>query len=78
MIQIPKALQRVGERHGMVVQLHARVRRVLIEGRRAIGVVLEDETEIRSACVVANINAKTLYLGLIGEEHLSSKVRRGV
>lgn len=78
MIQIPKALQRVGERHGMVVHLHARVRRVLIEGRRAIGVVLEDGTEIRSAIVVSNINAKTLYLGLIGEEHLPSRVLSGV
>lgn len=78
MIQIPKALQRVGERHGMAVQLHARVRRVLIEGRRAIGVVLEDGTEIRSAIVVSDINAKTLYLGLIGEEHLPPTVRRGV
>lgn len=48
MIQIPKALQRVGERHGMVVQLRARVRKVLVEGRRTIGVALEDGTEIRA------------------------------
>jgi phytoene dehydrogenase-like protein len=61
MIQIPRTLQRLGERHGMRVQLGARVTKVLVERRRAIGVQLADGTEIRSDVVVSNINAKTLY-----------------
>jgi prolycopene isomerase len=78
MIQIPRTLQRLGERHGMRVQLGARVTKVLVERRRAIGVQLADGTEIRSAVVVSNINAKTLYQNLIGYEHLPWLVQRGV
>lgn len=78
MIQIPRTLQRLGERHGMRVQLGARVTKVLVERRRAIGVQLADGTEIRSDVVVSNINAKTLYQNLIGYEHLPWLVHRGV
>jgi phytoene dehydrogenase-like protein len=62
----------------MVVQLGARVSRVLVERRRAIGVQLADGTEIRSQLVVSNINAKTLYQKLIGYQHLPWLVQRGV
>jgi phytoene desaturase len=78
MIELPKALQRVGERHGMAVRLQSPVRRVLVERRRAIGVLLQDGTAIRSDVVVANVNAKTLYGRMIGEEHLPWLARRGV
>jgi hypothetical protein len=78
MIQIPRTLQRLGERHGMRVQLGARVTKVLVERRRAIGVQLADGTEIRSDVVVSNINAKTLYQNLIGTERLPWLVQRGV
>ncbi|HEX2418906.1 MAG TPA: FAD-dependent oxidoreductase, partial [Micromonosporaceae bacterium] len=77
MIELPMALQRVGERHGMVVRLLSPVRRVLVERRRAIGVLLQDGTAIRSDVVVANV-AKTLYGRMIGEEHLPWLARRGV
>lgn len=78
MIELPKALRRVGERHGMTVRLQTRVHRVMVERARAIGVVLEDGTEIRSDVVVSNVNAKTLYLEMVGEQHLPWLTRRGV
>jgi len=78
MIRIPKALQRVGERHGMTLQLRTPVRKVLVERQRAIGVVLADGTEVRSDVVVSILNAKTLYQQLIGADHLPGIVRRGV
>ena len=78
MIRIPEALQRVGEKLGMTVQTKARVEKILLEGRRAVGVRLADGTDIRSNVVVSDINAKTLYLQMIGEEHLSTPVVNGV
>ena len=78
MIQIPAAIRRVGERRGLEVRLNQRVSRVLVRERRACGVRLADGTEITARLVVSNINAKTLYLDLIGEEHLPRLTRYGI
>ena len=78
MIRIPEALQRVGEKFGMEVRTGTRVSKVLMEGRRAIGVRLADGSEISADVVVSDINAKTLYLDMIGAEHLPPAVVRGI
>lgn len=78
MIQIPLALQRLGEQKGMQVLLSSHVNKVLVENGKVIGVRLADGSEITCDKVVSNINAKTLYLKLIGEEYLSPLVVRGL
>jgi len=79
MIQIPLALQRVGERLGMELRLRRRVRRVLTSDTRQVqGVEMSDGTIITAPVVVSNVNARTLYLDLIGEEKLPTLVRSGV
>lgn len=78
MIAIPAAFQRVGEKFGMTVKLNTLVKRVMVKDRKAAGVVLADGTAVTSDLVISDINAKTLYLELIGEEHLSGMVRTGV
>jgi phytoene desaturase len=70
MIGIPKGFQKCGERSGMKVRLNAPVRKILIENKRVKGVLLEDGTEITAGIVVSNINAKKMYLEMVGEEHL--------
>ena len=70
MISIPQAFQRVGEKLGMEVRLNTRVDRVMVEKGGARGVVLADGTEITSKVVVSNVNAKKLYLDMIGEDEL--------
>jgi len=78
MIRIPEALQRVGERLGMTVRMGTRVDKVLLEGGRAAGVRLADGTEISAGVVVSDVNAKTLYLHMIGAENLPRPVVNGV
>jgi len=78
MIAIPQALARCGERNGMELRTGSRVRKVVVRDRRVQGVVLDDGTEISTRAVVSNINAKTLYLDLIGEEHLHPLARYGI
>jgi phytoene desaturase len=78
MIQIPKAFQRCGEKLGMELRLNTKVDRVMVRDRKVEGVVLEDGTEITSDLVVSNVNAKTLYLDLIGEQHLPWLARFGI
>jgi phytoene desaturase len=78
MRQIPQAFKRVGESYGLEVQTGKLVEKVMVRNRRAEGVLLSDGTEITSDLVVSNINAKTLYLELIGEEHLPWLARFGI
>ncbi|NPV60678.1 MAG: NAD(P)/FAD-dependent oxidoreductase [Actinobacteria bacterium] len=78
MIQIPEAFRRVGEGLGMEVRLNTRVDKVMVRDRRAEGVRLADGTEITSDLVVSNVNAKKLYLDMIGEEHLPWLARFGI
>jgi phytoene desaturase len=78
MIQIPDALLRCGGRFGMQVRLKTRVDRVLVRNGRTVGVQLADGTEITSRQVVSNINARTLYLDLIGEQHLPALAAKGI
>ena len=78
MIAIPEALARCGERQGMELRFGARVDKVMVRDRRVEGVRLADGTEITAGAVVSNINAKTLYLDLIGEEHLPWRPKLGI
>jgi len=79
MVQIPMALKRCGERYGMEVKLKHAVSHVIVdEDAQVQGVTLEDGSYITSRVVVSNVNAKTLYLDLIGERYLPSIVRMGI
>jgi len=70
MIEIPKAIHKVFAEFGGDIMFDARVAKVLTEAGRAAGVELADGTQIRSRMVVSDINAKTLYLDMIGRENL--------
>lgn len=78
MIRIPEALLRCGQRAGMQIKLLSRVEKVLVHGRQVWGVRLSDGSEITCKQVVSDVNAKTLYLKMIGESCLPDKVVRGV
>lgn len=77
-IKIPEALRRVGEKLGMQVRLNSPVAKVIMHGQRVQGVLLEDGNQISAKVVVSDINAKTLYMDMIGEEYLSPLARRGI
>ena len=78
MAEVPGAFARCGKKKGMKVELKRRVERVLVSGGRVQGVRLTDGTEITSPVVVSNINARTLYFDLVGEEHLHPLARIGL
>ncbi len=78
MIKIPEALQRMGASFGMQVRLNSAVEKVVIRDQRAQSVILADGTEISARVVVSNINARTLYQKLVGEEYLKPIARKGI
>jgi all-trans-retinol 13,14-reductase len=69
---LANALKRVIESNGGKVLLSHRVNKILIEGGMIRGVRVKDKV-FRSPIVVANANAKTTFLELIGEENLDKK-----
>jgi len=75
---IPEGVAKAYREFGGEIKFDARVKKVLLDGDRACGVELADGTQIRSKMVVSNINAKTLYLELVGEENLPAWAKRAI
>ncbi len=57
------------EGHGNAVRLNSEVRRILIEGGRAVGVELEDGEKIRADAVVSNADSAWTYRYLVDPAH---------
>jgi phytoene dehydrogenase-like protein len=57
---------------GGEVRLKAPVRRVLIEGGRAVGVELRDGQRITARAVLSNLDKPATFFGLVGREYLDA------
>jgi phytoene dehydrogenase-like protein len=67
------------EASGGRVVCNARVDKVTIDGRRATGVITADGTRVVAArAVLADTDAVALYRELVGDEHLTPSLRRGL
>ncbi len=73
---LPKAYIKALRKAGGEIRVRTAVDRILVEGRRAIGVRLADGTELRARNVVSNADPHVTYGKLVGAEHLSSGLRR--
>lgn len=78
MIAIPESIMKVGLEFGMEVRTSQKVENILLNGRTATGVRLEDGTEITSRLVVSNVSAQVTYLKFIGPENLSSWAKKAI
>jgi phytoene dehydrogenase-like protein len=75
--ELTAALVRRLEARGGVVTCGARVERVLVRRRRAVGVRLDGGDEVRARrAVLADVAAPRLYLDLIAREHVPGYVLR--
>lgn len=57
---------------GGTVELKSPVKRILLEGGRAVGVELRDGRRITARAVVSNLDKPATLLGLVGREHLDA------
>lgn len=73
---IPRAFVRALKEAGGDVMLSAKVERILLEGKRAIGVRLADGTEIRAKQIISNADPEVTFGQLIGRRKLSGRLRR--
>jgi phytoene desaturase len=58
--------------------LRTEVTKIIIEGGKAVGVVLQDGTHIRAKHIISNADTKRTFLGLVGEEHLEKGFARRI
>lgn len=73
---IPRAFVRALKRSGGEIRLRSRVKRILLEGRKVLGVELESGEEIRAGVVISNADPEVTFGQLIGRENLSAKLKR--
>jgi phytoene dehydrogenase-like protein len=62
---ITQAMARAASGHGVEIALQAGVREVIVEGDRAVGVVLDNGETIRARYVASSVNPKLLYTRLL-------------
>jgi phytoene dehydrogenase-like protein len=62
---ITQAMARAAREHGAEIELDAGVREVIVEGGRAIGVILDNGSTLRAKYVASSVNPKLLYTQLI-------------
>lgn len=75
---ITQALAAYGRTVGVEIRTSSPIARVKIAGGRASGVVTMSGDEYDAPIVISNVNAKLLFLDLVGAEHLPAEVVREV
>jgi phytoene dehydrogenase-like protein len=69
---VAAAMARSAENAGVVIRCGTKVARLIVEGDRVAGVVLDSGEELRGGTVVSAINPKTTFLELAGPRHLDT------
>lgn len=75
---LPRAFVRALKRSGGEIRLKSRVRRLIVEGKKVIGVELVSGEEIRSDVVISNADPEITFGQLLDRDTLSPKLRRKV
>jgi phytoene dehydrogenase-like protein len=69
---VAKAFADAAATAGVTLRTGAKVRRVLVESDRAVGVELESGETLRARHVVSNADPKTTFMDLLGAAHLDT------
>ncbi|MFN8401103.1 MAG: NAD(P)/FAD-dependent oxidoreductase [Anaerolineales bacterium] len=75
---IPRAFVRALKRAGGEIRLKSRVKRILLEGRKVLGVEMESGEEIRADVVISNADPEVTFGKLIGREKLSPRLKKKI
>ena len=75
---LPRAFVRALKHAGGQIRLKARVKRILVERKKVVGVELDSGEEIRANIVISNADPEVTFGLLIGRDHLSVKLQRKI
>jgi phytoene dehydrogenase-like protein len=67
---VSDSIRSAAEAFGAEIRTNARVKQILVRGGRAVGVALEDGTELRAPVLVTTIHPKIAFLDLIERHEL--------
>ena len=67
---VSAAIEAAARAHGAQIRTGARVARLIIEGDRAVGVVLDNGEELRAQVIVSTLHPRTAFLEQVGAEYL--------
>lgn len=68
-IAIPEALLSIAKKYGVTIKTNASVKKIVVEGDRATGVLLEDGTTVLADSVVSNADVAFTDMHLLGGKH---------
>jgi len=71
-----KAFTKKIKRYGGEIRTKAKVDRILIEENKAVGVKLENGEVIKANQVISNADPNITYLGMVGEDNISRRLRK--
>lgn len=69
---LTQAIAKSAQAAGAEIRTNMRVKRVLIENDRAVGVELESGEQLRAANVISNADPKNTFMELVSTEHLDT------
>jgi phytoene dehydrogenase-like protein len=75
---VADAIGGAAREQGATIRTGSRVARVLLEGGRAAGVVLDNGEEIRAGVVVTSLHPQTAFLAHVGRENLPDDFVRDI
>lgn len=75
---ITQAMAASARAQGVEIETGAGVREIIVEGRRAVGAVLDNGTTVRARYVASNLNPKLLYTRLIAADALPKSFRERI
>ena len=75
---LPRAFVRALKRAGGEIKVECRVKRILVEAKKIIGVELDSGEEIRAGVVISNADPEATFGQLIGKDKLSPRLKRKV
>jgi phytoene dehydrogenase-like protein len=75
---ITQAMAAAARENGAEIRTNASVARILVEGGRARGVVLEDGNELRANTVVSNADPKRTFLALVDKNDVPEDFRLSI
>ncbi len=74
--EIPKALAKLARESGVKIRTNCAVEEIIVEGKKAVGVRLENGEVLRGDAVVANSDAIETYRNLLDEKFFDEKTDR--
>jgi len=75
---LPRAFVRALKKSGGEIRLKCRVKRILVEGKKVLGVELDSGEEIRASVIISNADPEVTCGRLIGRDKLSPRLKRKV